>query len=248
MPWANMGCATQRNLAARSPSRDLVGPRGETPRPASAAINVGQIRTRGVRPDPNGALDPSAPERDVTSEVGGPTSDRRFHLFAELRQPRASKPSRARESETAEMRAHTHSPRKHPGLLRGPGHDREVIEKASQDRRLAKAHVTVQMGGVQAAAAFYRNASTPNLIIIKSLLDRRKWGELDRLAEVCDPGTKVVAIGHVNDVVLYREVLREASANMSWRRSRCPDHREHFGDLHRSGDRSSWTSHCLYRG
>jgi pilus assembly protein CpaE len=65
------------------------------------------------------------------------------------------------------------------------------------------------MGGVQAAAAFYRNASTPNLIIIESLLDRTDMlGELDRLAEVCDPGTKVVTIGHVNDVLLYREVLR----------------------------------------
>jgi pilus assembly protein CpaE len=85
----------------------------------------------------------------------------------------------------------------------------EVIEKASQDRRLGKAHITVQMGGVRAAAAFYRNASTPNLIIIESLLDRTDMlGELDRLAEVCDPGTKVVTIGHVNDVLLYRELLR----------------------------------------
>ncbi|MCJ7527181.1 MAG: CtpF protein, partial [Methyloceanibacter sp.] len=68
-----------------------------------------------------------------------------------------------------------------------------VIEKASQDRRLAKAHVTVQMGGVDAAVAFYKNASTPNLIIIESLLDRTDMlGELDRLAEVCDSGTKVV--------------------------------------------------------
>jgi pilus assembly protein CpaE len=84
-----------------------------------------------------------------------------------------------------------------------------VIEKAAQDRRLAKAHITVQMGGVQAAAAFYRNASTPNLIIIESLFDcTGMLGELDRLAEVCDSGTKVVAIGHVNDVRLYRELLR----------------------------------------
>ena len=84
-----------------------------------------------------------------------------------------------------------------------------MIEKAAQDRRLAKAHVTVQMGGAQAAVAFYKNASTPNLIIIESLLDRSDMlGELDRLAEVCDPGTKVIAIGHVNDVLLYRELLR----------------------------------------
>jgi pilus assembly protein CpaE len=65
------------------------------------------------------------------------------------------------------------------------------------------------MGGVQAAVAFYRNASTPNLIIIESLLDRSEMlTELDRLAEVCDPGTKVITIGHVNDVLLYREALR----------------------------------------
>ena len=33
-------------------------------------------------------------------------------------------------------------------------------------------------------------------------------GELDRLAECCDAGTKVVVIGHMNDVVLYRELLK----------------------------------------
>ena len=33
-----------------------------------------------------------------------------------------------------------------------------VIQKASEDRRLAKARVTVRMGGAQAALAFYENA------------------------------------------------------------------------------------------
>jgi pilus assembly protein CpaE len=84
-----------------------------------------------------------------------------------------------------------------------------VIQRASEDRRLAKAHVTVQMGGVQAAVAFYKNAATPNLIMIESLLDRVPLlSDLDRLAEVCDPGTKVITIGHVNDVMLYRELMR----------------------------------------
>lgn len=84
-----------------------------------------------------------------------------------------------------------------------------IIQKTSEGRRLTKAHVTVQMGGVEAAAAFYRNASTPNLIIIESLLDRKDMlSDLERLAEVCDPGTKVIVIGHVNDVLLYRELLR----------------------------------------
>jgi pilus assembly protein CpaE len=84
-----------------------------------------------------------------------------------------------------------------------------VIQRACEDRRVARAHVAVQMGGVQAAIAFYRDVSTPNLIVIESLLDREDMlADLDRLAECCDAGTKVIAIGHVNDVLLYRELLR----------------------------------------
>lgn len=84
-----------------------------------------------------------------------------------------------------------------------------LIQKAAEDRRLSKAHVTVQMGGVEAAVAYYRDASTPNLILIESLLGRQEMlADLERLADVCDPGTKVIAIGHVNDVLLYRELIR----------------------------------------
>jgi len=84
-----------------------------------------------------------------------------------------------------------------------------TIEEAAKDRRLARANVAVQMGGMQAAAAFYKNAATPNLIIIESFLDRAEFlRELDRLAESCDAATKVITIGHVNDVLLYRELLR----------------------------------------
>ncbi len=42
----------------------------------------------------------------------------------------------------------------------------------------------------------------------RSLPREHILAELDRLAESCDPGTKVVVIGHVNDVVLYRELLK----------------------------------------
>lgn len=84
----------------------------------------------------------------------------------------------------------------------------DVLQKASQDRRLSKAHVTVQMGGVEAAVAYYRNSPTPNLIMVESHHKREGLlADLDRLAEVCDTGTKVVVIGHVNDVLLYRELL-----------------------------------------
>ena len=84
-----------------------------------------------------------------------------------------------------------------------------VIQAAAEDRRLSKAHVSVHMGGAQAAVAHYRESPTPNLIILESTLHRDELVlELERLAECCDAGTKVVIIGHMNDVVLYRDLLK----------------------------------------
>ena len=83
-----------------------------------------------------------------------------------------------------------------------------LIQQACQDRRLSKTHVTVQMGGLKAATQHYGNAPTPNLIIVESLHQRDGLlMDLDELASVCDPGTKVLVVGHVNDVLLYRELM-----------------------------------------
>ncbi len=85
----------------------------------------------------------------------------------------------------------------------------EIIQIASEDRRLAKTHVSVHMGGIEAAVAHYLQNPTPNLIVIESSLPRDHiLAELDRLAENCDPGTKVLVIGHANDVMLYRDLLK----------------------------------------
>jgi len=85
----------------------------------------------------------------------------------------------------------------------------ESLQNATSDRRLSKSHVSVHMGGATAAVAHYHESPTPNLIIVETTLPRAQMlTELDRLAECCDPGTKVVVIGHANDVVLYRELLK----------------------------------------
>lgn len=85
----------------------------------------------------------------------------------------------------------------------------QAMQVAAEDRRLAKAHVSVHMGGVAAAVAYYQESPTPNLIIIESSMQRGDvLAELDRLAECCDAGTKVIVIGHFNDVMLYRDLLK----------------------------------------
>jgi pilus assembly protein CpaE len=85
----------------------------------------------------------------------------------------------------------------------------EVLQTATADRRLSKSHVSVHMGGATAAVAHYHESPTPNLIVVETSLPRPQMlSELDRLAECCDAGTKVVVIGRTNDVVLYRELLK----------------------------------------
>jgi pilus assembly protein CpaE len=85
----------------------------------------------------------------------------------------------------------------------------DTVEAASRDRRLQRAQVTAAMGGAAAALEAYRQQPTPGVIILESGDDRRTLlAQLDSLAEVCDAGTKVLVIGHVNDVLLYRELTR----------------------------------------
>jgi pilus assembly protein CpaE len=83
------------------------------------------------------------------------------------------------------------------------------IERAAEDRRMSKAHLKVHMGGVPTAIEFYQTAPTPNLIILESRAEPRALiASLSQLAEVCDPSSKVVIIGHYNDVWLYRELIK----------------------------------------
>jgi pilus assembly protein CpaE len=83
-----------------------------------------------------------------------------------------------------------------------------AVQSAGEDRRLGKAHLKIQMGGMAAAIEAYRAAPTPNVIILEADARGDILAGLDQLATVCDPGTRVVVIGRVNDVTLYRELVR----------------------------------------
>ncbi|MBY0382866.1 MAG: AAA family ATPase [Xanthobacteraceae bacterium] len=83
-----------------------------------------------------------------------------------------------------------------------------AIQGAGDDRRLAKAHLKIQMGGVAAATEAYRTAPTPNVIILETENQADVLSGLDQLATVCDAGTRVIVIGRMNDVSLYRELVR----------------------------------------
>lgn len=86
----------------------------------------------------------------------------------------------------------------------------DAAQRAANDRRLYKAHVNVQMGGIEKAIEAYQTTPTPNLLIVETNAPRDFiLAELNNLAQVCDAGTKVMVVGHINDVILYRELIRQ---------------------------------------
>jgi pilus assembly protein CpaE len=85
----------------------------------------------------------------------------------------------------------------------------QLVEAAIHDRRMSKVALTTHNGGLEGAIETYRSNPTPNLILVETSLqpDEIPAG-LARLAEVCDATTRLIVLGHVNDVVLYRELIR----------------------------------------
>jgi pilus assembly protein CpaE len=83
-----------------------------------------------------------------------------------------------------------------------------AVQSAGEDRRLGKAHLKIQMGGMAAAVEAYRASPTPNVIVLETDGRTDILAGLDHLATVCDSGTRVIVIGRVNDVGLYRELVR----------------------------------------
>ena len=68
----------------------------------------------------------------------------------------------------------------------------------------------MHMGGIAKAVDHFQKLATPNLILIETVDDSRAlFAQLGELAEVCDPSTKVIIIGRVNDIGLYRGLVEQ---------------------------------------
>ena len=85
-----------------------------------------------------------------------------------------------------------------------------AIQAMSQDWRMARTNLKVYMGGLPAAIEYYKNETTPGLVMIESgLRGPELFSWLEQLASVVAQGTKVVLIGAVNDIRLYRELMEK---------------------------------------
>ena len=83
-----------------------------------------------------------------------------------------------------------------------------LLLRVAADPRMSRVQMQVDLGGITGAHEALAASPTPELLIIESSDEREALLEkLDALADVCDPASKVVAIGAVNDIMLYRELM-----------------------------------------
>jgi pilus assembly protein CpaE len=84
----------------------------------------------------------------------------------------------------------------------------DMISGITADRRMARAEITVEQGGIDVAVVRFASQASPNLLILDTQMQGMQMlRSLDRLAEVIEEGTKVVIIGAVNDIGLFRELM-----------------------------------------
>lgn len=83
-----------------------------------------------------------------------------------------------------------------------------AMQAAVTDRRMSRTHATVHAGGIDAALELYRRTATPDLILFEShAAAEQLYVQLDALADVCGISTKVMVVGHSNDIELFRGLL-----------------------------------------
>ena len=192
--YYNFGCSNQRNLAAMvdNPS-DLVQPRDGDARLHGAA----QRRLREVS---QGHLD-----RDHLSRGRQGQTQRHRQMISYARQNPEQQPDGTSPSAEEHIAP---APRVSVQAFCETVETAAAVQSAGEDRRLGKAHLKIQMGGMAAAIEAYRSAPTPNVIILETEGRNDILLGLDQLATVCDAGTRVIVIGRINDVTLYRELVR----------------------------------------
>lgn len=96
----------------------------------------------------------------------------------------------------------------------GPAFLATVVDEVTRETaRLAAGQLgwpdaRVREGGALAARAMLRDAPAPGVLLVDTSDSPDPLAAMEALAEVCEPHTRVVALGQANDVGLYRALLR----------------------------------------
>src|SRR6516164_3666380 len=80
-------------------------------------------------------------------------------------------------------------------------------ERVLQECSALLGRCVIMRGGIANAIEFLSEQRSPHLLIVDISGIDLPLSQIQMLAEVCEPGTNVVALGDQNDVGLYRDLL-----------------------------------------
>jgi pilus assembly protein CpaE len=84
----------------------------------------------------------------------------------------------------------------------------ELCKAVRDDRSFAKARMEVLPGGLAGAIAHYQDKPSPQVIVVEAEGDEAAvLRQLEGLAEVVEPGTRVIVIGALNDIKFFRTLM-----------------------------------------
>lgn len=87
---------------------------------------------------------------------------------------------------------------------------REAVNSLNDDRLFLRSTVSVADGGMANALETLANRSTPELLIVETKAHGDAlFEELNGLAELCQPGTRVIIVGAENDINLFKTLIEQ---------------------------------------
>src|SRR5689334_5923088 len=86
-------------------------------------------------------------------------------------------------------------------------------ERLLQDASVLSGRNQIVRGGIAKAIEYLSEQRSPYLLLVDISGVQLPLSKIQMLAEVCEPGTNVVAIGDHNDVALYRDLQESGVSN-----------------------------------
>src|SRR5690242_14246724 len=80
-------------------------------------------------------------------------------------------------------------------------------ERVLQEAAVLLGRCVIMRGGIEKAIDYLTEQRSPQLLIVDISGVDMPLSQIHALADVCEPGTNVVALGDHNDVGLYRDLI-----------------------------------------
>jgi len=90
------------------------------------------------------------------------------------------------------------------GFIEDPNTE-AVVRQVFEQLRLPSNDV--MKGGVKQGIAYLKEHRSPSFLVVDMSSSEMPLSDINALAEVCEPGVKVIALGERNDIGLFRDLI-----------------------------------------